>query len=94
MVEFNYEVQNEGNDGGNMLYNYGLDHRELGEQFLVLTPTRVKIHHAINCVGTKTQETTCKEIMSKGFISRMIRTLMDIFKDKYNTPGLHQSMVE
>ena len=26
-----------GNNGGNMTYDYGLDHGELGEHFLVLT---------------------------------------------------------
>ena len=34
--KYNYEGQNEGNNGGNMRYDYGLYHRELGEQFLVL----------------------------------------------------------
>ena len=33
---FSYEGQNGGNNGGIMMYNYGLDHRELGEQFFVL----------------------------------------------------------
>ena len=37
MVEFNHEGQNEGNNGGTMMYNYGLDHREICGQFLVLT---------------------------------------------------------
>ena len=36
-MEFNCEGQTEGNNGGNMMYNYGLDHREPGEHFLVLT---------------------------------------------------------
>ena len=36
LVEFNCEGQNEGNNGGIMMYNYGLDLRELDEQFLVL----------------------------------------------------------
>ena len=31
------KVKNKGNNGGIMMYNYGLDHRELGEHFLVLT---------------------------------------------------------
>ena len=39
-MEFNCEGQNRGNNGGIMMYNYGLDNRELGEQFLVLT-TRI-----------------------------------------------------
>ena len=30
---FNCEGQNGGNNGGIMMYNYDLDHRELGEQF-------------------------------------------------------------
>ena len=30
---FNCEGKNGGNNGGNMVYDYGLDHRELGEQF-------------------------------------------------------------
>ena len=34
---FSGEGQNGGNNVGNMMYNYGLDHKELGEQFLVLT---------------------------------------------------------
>ena len=33
LEEFNCEGQNEGNNGGIMRYNYGLDHGELGEQF-------------------------------------------------------------
>ena len=36
-MDFNCEGQNEGNNGGIMMYNYGLDHRELGEHFFVLT---------------------------------------------------------
>ena len=36
-MEFNCESQNGENNGGIMMYNYGLDHRELGEHFLVLT---------------------------------------------------------
>ena len=35
--KFSCEGQNGGNNGGNMMYSYGLDHRELGEQFFVLT---------------------------------------------------------
>ena len=35
-MEFNCEGQNGGNNGGIILYNYGLDHRELCGQFLVL----------------------------------------------------------
>ena len=31
------EGKNGGNNGGNMMYSYGLDHRRLGEFFLVLT---------------------------------------------------------
>ena len=31
------KVENVGNNGGNMMYDYGLDHRELGEKKLVLT---------------------------------------------------------
>ena len=38
-MEFNCECQNEGNNGGIVMYNYGFDHRELGEQFLVLKKT-------------------------------------------------------
>ena len=34
---FSCEGQNGGNNGGIMMYNYGLERRELGEQFLVLT---------------------------------------------------------
>ena len=36
-MEFNCEGQNEGNNGGTMMYNYVLDHRELCGQILVLT---------------------------------------------------------
>ena len=36
-MEFNCEGQNEGNNGVIIMYNYGLDHRELGEQFFMLT---------------------------------------------------------
>ena len=35
-MEFNCEGQNRGNNGVIMMYNYGLDHRELHRQFLVL----------------------------------------------------------
>ena len=35
--KYNCEGQNEGNNGGNMMYDYGLDHREVGESFLMLT---------------------------------------------------------
>ena len=34
---FSCEGQNGGNNGENMMYDYALDHEELGEQFLVLT---------------------------------------------------------
>ena len=33
LVEFNCEGQNQGNNGGIMMYNYGLDHGGIGEQF-------------------------------------------------------------
>ena len=36
-MEFSCEGQNGGNNGGIMMYNYGVDHRELCGQFLVLT---------------------------------------------------------
>ena len=36
-MDFNCEGQNGGNNVGNMMYDYCLDHRELGEHFLVLT---------------------------------------------------------
>ena len=35
--KYNCEGQNEGNNGGNVMYGYGLDHGELGEHFFVLT---------------------------------------------------------
>ena len=35
-MEFNCEGQDKGNNGGIMMYNYVLDHRDLGEQFLKL----------------------------------------------------------
>ena len=35
-MEFNYEGQNEGNNGGIMMYNIGLYHRDLSGQFFVL----------------------------------------------------------
>ena len=31
------KVKNGGNNGGNMMYDYCLDHGDLGEHFLVLT---------------------------------------------------------
>ena len=34
---YDYEGQNGGNNGGNMMYDHGLDHGDLGERFLVLT---------------------------------------------------------
>ena len=34
---FNCECKTGENNGGIMMYNYGLDHRDLGEQFFVLT---------------------------------------------------------
>ena len=34
---FSFEGQNGGNNGGNMMYGYGLDHGDPGEHFLVLT---------------------------------------------------------
>ena len=38
-IEWKYSCggQNGWNNGGNMIYDYGLDHGELGEHFLVLT---------------------------------------------------------
>ena len=36
-MEFNCECQNGGNNGGVMMYNYVVDHRELCGQFFVLT---------------------------------------------------------
>ena len=42
-MEFNCEGQNGGNNGGIMMYNYCLDHRDLGEQFLVLIEDITKI---------------------------------------------------
>ena len=44
LVEFNYEGQNRENNGGTMMYNYGLDYRELCGQFLVLA-TAINIKH-------------------------------------------------
>ena len=35
--KFSCEGQNGGNNSVNMMYDYGLDHGELGEHFLVLT---------------------------------------------------------
>ena len=37
---FSCKGQNGGNNGGIMMYKYGLDHRDIGEQFLVLEPLR------------------------------------------------------
>ena len=42
LVGFSCRVQNGGNNGGNMMYNYGLDHKELSEIFLVLTAYMVQ----------------------------------------------------
>ena len=36
-MDFNCEGQNEENNGGIMMYNYGLDHKRLCGQILVLT---------------------------------------------------------
>ena len=36
-MDFNCEGQNGGNNGGTMMYNYGLENRDLCVQFLVLT---------------------------------------------------------
>ena len=36
MVEFNCEGQNEGTNGGIMMYNYGLDHKEICGKFVLL----------------------------------------------------------
>ena len=38
---FTCEAQNGENNGGKMMYDYGLDHGELGEHFLVLTMIRL-----------------------------------------------------
>ena len=40
-MDYNCEGQNGGNHDGIMMYNYGLDHRDPGEQFLVLTTVEV-----------------------------------------------------
>ena len=42
--KYNFEGQNEGNNGGNMMYGYALDHGELGEHFLVLTNYMEKVN--------------------------------------------------
>ena len=47
-MEFNYEGKNGGNNGGIMMYNYGLDHRELCVQFLVLTITECVSNCLVN----------------------------------------------
>ena len=36
-MDFNCEGQNGGNNGGTMMYNYGLDHKEICGHFLALT---------------------------------------------------------
>ena len=41
--KFSFEGQNGGNNGGNMMYDYGLDHGELGEQIFVLTTTTSRV---------------------------------------------------
>ena len=43
--KFRSEGQNGGNNGLNMMYNYGLDHRDLGEIFLVLTSRTLMEKH-------------------------------------------------
>ena len=48
---FSCEGQNRGNNGGIMMYNYGLDHRELGEQFLVLTDFPLMCEGRISSYG-------------------------------------------
>ena len=49
LVESSYEGQNGGNNGGNMMYNYGLDHGDLGEHFVVLTCTKhgIQMQHIV-----------------------------------------------
>ena len=42
-MEFNYEGLNERNNGGIMMYNYGLDHRELCRQFFVLRLPKILV---------------------------------------------------
>ena len=44
MVDFNCEGQNEGNNGEIMMYNYGLDHKKLRGQLLVLTIIKVGLN--------------------------------------------------
>ena len=41
------KVKNGGNNGWLMIYNYGLDHRELGEHFLVLTVYNTSSHTSV-----------------------------------------------
>ena len=36
LVGFSCEGQNGGNNGGTMMYNYGLEHRDICGKFLVL----------------------------------------------------------
>ena len=54
LVEFNCEGQNGGNNGGTMMYNYGLDHRELCGQFLVLTDFPLMCEGKISSYGRHT----------------------------------------
>ena len=42
-MEFNYEGLNERNNGGIMMYNYGLDHRELCRQLFVLRLPKILV---------------------------------------------------
>ena len=53
-MEFNHEGQNGGNNGEIMMYNYSLDHRELGEQFLVLTVFPLTCEGRISLYGRYT----------------------------------------
>ena len=48
---FSCESQNGGNNGGNMMYHYGLDHGELGKQFLVLTDFPLMCQDRISSYG-------------------------------------------
>ena len=56
MREFNCESQNGGNNDGIMVYNYGVDHKELCGQFVVLTERKVEQGQERHQVSPKSKD--------------------------------------
>ena len=53
-MEFNCEGQNRENNGGIMMYNYGLDHRNICGHFLVLTDSPLMCEGRSSSYGRQT----------------------------------------